>query len=122
VVRAGKVDSTELGRVSFNPRGTAGRTFIRFSSPFSSDSPFRSWRILLEDLCVKMWFLKAFLRRIFPVAVLRKTLGGAAIRFHFRHVGFPGSALLDLLCWSTFSQHEPAASGALYLMPQTRQR
>ena len=41
----------------------------------------------------------------FPSGRLAKTLGGAAIRFHFRHEVFPGSALLD----SVVLQHFLAA-------------
>ena len=56
-------------------------TLIRFSSPFSSTFPFRRWRFRFEDLWVRMWFMNALLRRIFPLAVLRKRL--AALRLDF---------------------------------------
>ena len=51
-----------------------------------------------------------------------KTLGRAPIRFHLRHVMVSPGLPYIRLCCSTFSQHEPAASAELYLIPHTRQR
>ena len=44
---------------------------IRFSSPVSKVPALLSCRIRFPDFFVRMWFLKARLCRIFPVAVRR---------------------------------------------------
>lgn len=55
--------------------------------------------------------LEGFLATDLPRGRLAKTLGGAPIRFHFRHEVFPGSALLDSVVLQHFLTARPGGLG-----------